>query len=100
MKIRLLENNLNVRLEPEDLTLLESNGIIQTHLEFPNRTLFAYLEVLEMPDIQVDFTEEGIQIYLPEEELADLINTRRVGFTSEHGKITVTIEKNLPKRRK
>ena len=99
MKIRLQDNQVTIRLNEEDQNQLKEKGILRTFVEFPHRSLYAYLETIDVPEITGDFTEEGLQFFLPADQLHSWLSGSKVGFSSQVGKVYLVIEKDLPKKK-
>lgn len=93
MKIKIENAVIDIKLSNDDLLTLRDDGIIKSETPFPTRTLFAYLEVKELKEIQADFNEEGMLIYLPAEFLEELKSSFKLGFKANYKGLLIVIEK-------
>jgi hypothetical protein len=98
MKIKIETEELTIRLKKEDFAQLAEKGIIESHIQFVNKPLFVYFELVEIPEIDVDFTEEGIQVYFPQGLFEQWQESDRVGYKSHVQSTKVFVEKDLPRR--
>lgn len=98
MKVKLETAELTIRLKKEDFAKLLENGIIEAHIDFPNKPLFVYFELVEIPEVNVDFTEEGIQVYFPQELFDQWQQSERVGYKATFNNNKIFVEKDLPRK--
>ena len=84
MKIRMLGNSIRLRLSQGDINKLKESGKISETIHFPNGHRLTYsLSTTEELTITADFQETAIKTFIPENLLAEWVNTDRVGYEQD-----------------
>jgi hypothetical protein len=99
MKIRIQDDQVTLRITTNEIDELSQKGIIRSVTRFPNKTLYTYLETVDIPEPSVDFNDEGLIFLFPEEEIEKWSASHKVGYRSSVSDILLVIEKDLPKRK-
>lgn len=96
MKIRINNNSVRLRLNPEDVTQLTQEGKAMSICHFPNG-VFRYSVVASSREIiSADFTGGTISVEIPSDQLLNWDKDDRVGFefTTEEG-LFILVEKDF-----
>ena len=102
MKIRIKGNSIRYRLTKSDIKNLEREGHLDEKTVFPNGAIFFYClhHHNAIDEMEADFSDNCITIYIPDHILAQWTGTNIVGF--EHSmelqngeKLNLLIEKDF-----
>ena len=80
MKLRINGNSVRMRLSPDEVEALVSQGKIQSTCAFPGTTLSYGLRVSKGTEIEAGYDEGTIQVMIPETQLKGWDKDNRVGF--------------------
>ena len=96
MKLRINGNSVRMRLSPDEVEALVSQGKTQSTCAFPESTLSYGLVASQGVEIEVRYDKDTIQVMIPETQLKGWDKDNRVGFehhTSEG--LFILIEKDF-----
>ena len=100
MKLRILEKGITLRLKDEEIVLLQDNNKLEQTTSLPNSEINIVVEVKNIDNVQLNHSTNLFDFSFPETNLDDWNDKHRIGFTNETEGIIITIERDLPSRRK
>lgn len=84
MKIRIKGNSIRYRLTKSDVDTFTKTGKCVEQTNFNSQTFTYVLEALEgLQDLQADFIQNTITIYIPKEAQQTWQNSNRVGYSNK-----------------
>lgn len=86
MKIRILDNSIRLRLSQTEVQHLSEKGKVEAQTQFglaPNASLIYSLEKKETPAIHAAFSDNRIQIFLPNQMATDWATSDEVGLEDD-----------------
>ena len=86
MKIRILGNSIRLRLTQSEVKNIAEKGKIEERTQFGgmlNSTLIYSLEKKETTEINADFSNNHIQVVLPEKTADEWANSNQVGIENK-----------------
>ncbi len=95
MKIRIKGNDLRYRLTRSDISKFEADGFLEERTEFAGQPFIYALRRSDNDHLTATFTDGTICLFMPENMLAEWVNTGRVGFENSDGKLNLIIEKDF-----
>lgn len=96
MKIRINNNSIRLRLNPEEVTQLCKEGKVMSICHFPNAVFKYSVSKSSKDSISADFASETISVEIPSNELVNWDKDERVGFefTTEDN-LFILVEKDF-----
>ncbi len=83
MKIRIKGNSIRFRLTKSEVAIFCKEGKYQEQTEFGTKTLSYSIEGKSgIDELEADFKEDTITIYMPQEELSTWATNNRVGYSN------------------
>ena len=102
MKIRIKGNSIRLRLTKTDVADLKEKGMVSEKTVFESETIFHYSLYVDADskEINAKFSDQTIEIFLPEKEAKILIDTEQITiensqYTGEKDQLFLLIEKDL-----
>jgi hypothetical protein len=102
MKLRLKENTIRIRLNKDDLNMLQTKAEVISSLQFPNGRSLAYGVVLIDGVVRLDFENDQLTLAAPRQELENWSTSEKVSFSwsieleKEKGTLEILLEKDFP----
>ena len=83
MKIRIKGNSVRFRLTKSEVEAFSNNGECFEETRFKSKTLtYRLVAKAGIKELEADFVENGITLYLPKSEQASWAGSDRVGFSN------------------
>ena len=102
MKIRIKGNSIRLRLTKTDVADLKEKGMVSEKTVFDSETIFHYSLYVDADskEINAKFSDQTIEIFLPEKEAKILIDTEQITiensqYNGEKDQLFLLIEKDL-----
>lgn len=95
MKLRVKGNSIRYRLTKTEVSDLKTKGLVKETVDFGNNELVYILQITEKPELQAEFINCTLSIYMPQAMVNELADTNKVGFKAQHGKLSLLIEKDF-----
>ena len=102
MKIRIKGNSIRLRLTKTDVADLKEKGMVSEKTVFESETIFHYSLYVDADskEINAKFSDQTIEIFLPEKEAKILIDTEQITiensqYNGEKDQLFLLIEKDL-----
>jgi len=100
MKLRIQPDSLTLRLSPEELQTFSENGLLSQTTRLSIGEVRVRLQAESCEQIEASFEEGAFTFSLPERHLTKWLNSSKIGYSSELDETTITIEKDLPRKKK
>ena len=99
MKLRIQEKSITLRLQNEELSLLEDRKKLSQRTSWLNFHIQVEIEVKNTDEISMSLNDNLFSFSIPEKNLRELGNKHKVGFNRTSGETELIIEKDLPSNR-
>jgi len=84
MKIRIKGNSVRFRLSKSELDKIGETGYVNSTTSFPTNTLtYAVIVRHDLTQMDVEFKDHAIQLFVPQHLADEWVGTQRVGFDAE-----------------
>jgi hypothetical protein len=100
MKLRLLDSSVTLRLQPEEIHVLADQGIVTQVTRIGDATIKIELILGEIEEVSLSYSTSSFSFGFPKAELEHWLTTEKVGYSAMQNQLKVTIEKDLPRRKK
>ena len=100
MKLRIQEQDITLRLQPEEIDALSNTKKLTQSTKLPNGSIEITIEAKDVAEIDVIVAEKTFKFIFPSQLLAEWKNTSKVGYTRQYDKLAFTIEEDMPRKRK
>ena len=95
MKIRIKGNSLRYRLTRSDIAALVKDGYLQENTAFVNQTLIYAIKVKETEQLEAEFINHQITLFISKAMVQELAATEKVGFSHQGDPLYLLIEKDF-----
>ena len=95
MKIRIKGNSLRYRLTKSDISGLADKGYLQEQTNFPGQSLTYELRTTAGDALTAEFDHNTITLLIPEQMVADLVNTEKIGIEDKSSPLHLLVEKDF-----
>lgn len=97
MKLRIRGNSIRLRLTQSEVEKVGNKDSVEEVTVFPNGKSFAFMVATDenIGNIQADFNNGKIEIFIPQSLAKNWAVTEQVGLYSEHGNIQIAVEKDF-----
>lgn len=95
MKIRIKDDSVRFRLTQSEVQELGKNGFISSSTQFTERPFIYMIKRTNDTELSADFIENTILMKIPEAMVEEFVNTDKIGFEGESGKVKLLVEKDF-----
>lgn len=96
MKLRINDQSLRLRINRDDLDLLVRSGHIKHTFGNQKLGFFNYELIAKgVPKIDINLTDNSIEVVMPKSHLDEWAKTDRVGFEAEVKEVRLLLEKDF-----
>ncbi|MBO9671907.1 MAG: hypothetical protein J7577_00565 [Sphingobacteriaceae bacterium] len=95
MKLRIKDNSVRFRLTQSEVAQLAEQGIVTSTTQFIDKSLVYAVEMTNEEELSANFTENKVALNMPKVMVNELVNSDRVGFDGQSGKVKLLIEKDF-----
>lgn len=95
MKIRIKGNSLRYRLTKSDIASLANGGMLNEQIDFAGQPLIYAINTSLDSKLTVDFKNNTITLFIPQEMVKKMVETDKVGFEDASGDIYLLVEKDF-----
>ena len=95
MKIRIKDNSVRLRLTRSEIDMLGTTGEVSCRTEFVHQPFVYSIVQTNIEGLLASFSDNKILIGLSAAMVRELVQTERIGFEGQSGKVKVLVEKDF-----